>query len=118
MRNFRELEIWKEGISITTLIYQLTKTYPKQEVYGLCSQLRRAAVSIPSNIAEGCRGSNKEMMQYLNIAIGSSFEVETQLTISFNLGYIKESTFQETVARLNILQKRINSFRNTLKPTR
>jgi four helix bundle protein len=86
MRNFRDLEIWKEAMSITTVVYILTKSFPKEELYGLSSQLRRAAVSVPSNIAEGCRGSNKELKQYINIAMGSSFEIETQLMIAQNLG--------------------------------
>ena len=86
MRNFRNLEVWKEAIDLASLVYTLTKKFPKQEQYGLVSQINRCSVSIPSNIAEGCsRSSEKEYSRFLEIAIGSSFEMETQLEISKNL---------------------------------
>ncbi|MGZ3766557.1 MAG: four helix bundle protein, partial [Mucilaginibacter sp.] len=75
--------VWKAGIEITKVVFQLTKTFPSEEKYGLISQMIRSAISIPSNIAEGCgRKSNKELHQFLNIALGSSFELETQLIIA------------------------------------
>ncbi len=77
--------------------------------------MNRSAVSIPSNIAEGCRGSDKELRQYLSIALGSSFELETQLILATRLVYIEEVEFNALLGRLNILQKRINAFRNSIK---
>jgi four helix bundle protein len=115
MRNFRDLEIWKEAMNFTLVIYQLVKEFPPEEKFGLRSQMTRCAVSIPSNIAEGCRGSNKELIQYLNIALGSSFELETQLEISNKVGYIEKNKCDMSIKNLNRLQKRINAFRNHLK---
>jgi len=91
MRNFRELNIWKEGIIIVKESYKLSKKLPKEEKFGLISQICRAAVSIPSNIAESCsRNSELEFKRCLEIAIGSAFELETQLTIISELQYISE----------------------------
>ncbi len=85
-----ELEAWKQSIEFVVLIYKITENFPKHEIYGLSSQLQRAAVSIPSNIAEGCaRTSTKETARFLDIAIGSIAEVETQLIIANKLGYIE-----------------------------
>ena len=115
MRNFRDLVIWKEAIEFTVDIYKLVKKFPKEEMFGLRSQMTRAAVSMPSNIAEGCKGSNKELIHYLNIALGSSFELETQMEIAYKVGYINLEWYNEYTDKINVLQKRINAFRNTLK---
>ena len=115
MRNFRDLTIWKDSISFTTDVYKLVKMFPSHEKFGLTSQLTRCAVSIPSNIAEGCKGSNKELINYLNISLGSTFELETQLIISHNVGYIEDSVFQNLIYNLDPLQKSINAFRNSIK---
>jgi len=83
MHNFKELKVWKAGIEICKTIFVLTRSFPGEEKFGLISQMTRSAVSIPSNIAEGCgRKSNKELHQFLNIALGSSFELETQIIIA------------------------------------
>lgn len=83
-----ELEAWKQSIEFVVSIYKLTENFPKHEVYGLSSQMQRAAVSIPSNIAEGCaRTSPKETSRFLDVAIGSIAEIETQLIIAEKLGY-------------------------------
>ena len=90
--NFKKLEIWKRSRSLVKEIYLLTKSYPKEELYGLTSQIRRATVSIPSNIAEGVsRSTDAQIVHFLDISIASSCEVETQLYLSFDLGYISES---------------------------
>lgn len=82
MRNFRELNIWKQGLEIVKEVYNLSKHLPEQEKFGLISQITRAAISVPSNIAEGCsRNSEIEFKRFLEIAIGSLFELETQLII-------------------------------------
>jgi len=84
----KQLETWKESIKLTTEIYKLTQSFPKEELYGLTNQVRRSAVSIPSNIAEGCaRQTTKETIQFLHIALGSVAELETQLIIANELSY-------------------------------
>ncbi|MBC8400312.1 MAG: four helix bundle protein [Candidatus Marinimicrobia bacterium] len=88
MKSHKDLDVWKNSMSIVTEIYQLTKQFPDEEKFGLSSQLRRAAVSIPSNIAEGAaRSSNKEFIHFLYISLGSLSELETQLLIANNLEY-------------------------------
>ena len=94
MSNFRNLMIWQKSIALTTKIYNSTKKFPKEEQFGITSQIRRSAVSIPSNIAEGFgRDSNKEYLRFLNISIGSLFELQTQLEISKNIEYLTEEEY-------------------------
>ena len=89
--NHKDLEVWKEAMGLAVEIYTVTKKFPKEELYGLTSQIQRAAVSVPSNIAEGCaRKSNKETLRFLSIALGSLAEVETQLILSMHLSYVKD----------------------------
>ena len=91
IRTYRDLDIWKAGIELVKDIYQLTEQFPKQEVYGLVSQMRRAGVSIPSNVAEGFRRYySKEYKQFLYTSLGSCAELETQTTIARELNYITE----------------------------
>ncbi|MDY6849206.1 MAG: four helix bundle protein [Geoalkalibacter sp.] len=97
-----DLIAWKLGIEFVTDIYQSTQTFPKHEIYGLTSQMRRAAVSVPSNVAEGAgRRSRADFRRFLNVALGSLAELETQIIISSNLGYLevqkKEEFFGKTV---------------------
>ncbi len=115
MRDFRRLEIWKEGIELTVKIYRITNSFPSNEKFGLVSQMTRAAVSIPSNIAEGCKGSNKELSRALEITLGSAFELETQLCIAEKIGLISKEKYTVLLDALNSLQRRVNAFRNTLK---
>ncbi|GAH32299.1 unnamed protein product, partial [marine sediment metagenome] len=83
MKDFREMQVWNKGHKLALEIYKLTGGFPKEEIYGLSSQIRRAAVSIPTNIAEGCgRGSAKELKQFLKISMGSASEVEYQILLS------------------------------------
>ena len=114
MRNFRDLEIWKKGIYLAKEIYIITNLFPKEEKYGLTRQIRRCAISIPSNIAEGCSGTNNSLKHYLNIALGSSFELETQLIIAGELNYINKE-INDLIPHINYLQSQINAFRNTIK---
>src|SRR3989304_4895952 len=91
IKSYRDLVVWRRAKEYTVQIYKATEEFPVHELYGLTSQMRRAAVSIPSNIAEGFRRkSRKEKLQFLGIAYGSGAELETQLDISFSLGYIKQ----------------------------
>lgn len=94
MSTFRNLKIWEKAMELVTNTYSLTQNLPKTEMYGLVSQIRRASVSIPSNIAEGYgRKGRKDYYRFLNIAISSLFELQTQFEISKNLNYIKEEEF-------------------------
>jgi four helix bundle protein len=91
LKGHHKLEVWKRSIEFVTTIYKLTESFPKSEVYGLVQQMRKSAVSIPSNIAEGAgRNSKNEFKQFLSIAQGSTAELETQILIARNLGFIKD----------------------------
>jgi len=91
IRNFRDLDVWKKGIKIVREVYRITDTFPKQELYGLVSQMQRSSVSIPSNIAEGFnRLHNKEFKQFLYVALGSCAELETLVEVATELKYIDE----------------------------
>src|SRR5690554_6118199 len=110
MRDFRKLEIWQKGISIVKKVYTLTSSLPDFEKFGLVSQMQRCSVSIPSNIAEGAsRNSEKDFKRFLEIAIGSAFELETQLILCAELNYINTEDQIKTINDLHILQKQINS---------
>lgn len=116
MHNFKKLAIWQLSIDLATLVYKSTKDFPKSEVYGLTSQIRRAAVSIASNIAEGSgRNTDKDFARFLDIAIGSSFELETQIEIAFLLEYIEKDIYEQLIQNCSQLQKMIYSFRKKLK---
>ena len=116
MRNFRNYDIWKSGMDIADKVYSLTDVFLKYETYGLADQLRRAAVSIPSNIAEGCsRTSEAEFAHYLEYSIGSCFEVETQLEIAKRRNYISEEKFNALLLSLQIEEKQLNQFISQLK---
>ncbi len=95
MKTHKDLDVWKEAVEFVKRIYEVTSKFPKEEIYSLTSQIRRCAISIPSNIAEGAaRNGKKEFMQFLYIALGSCAELDTQLIISKELGYI-DSEFNE-----------------------
>lgn len=114
--NFRKLTIWKDGITIVKDTYVTTKTFPKSEVYALSSQMQRCSVSIPSNIAEGTsKGTDKHFTQYLETALGSAFEWETQLIISFEIGYISEDTFKHLEKKVQTIQGMITRFMENLQ---
>ena len=102
IRTYRDLDIWKKGINIVKEIYNLTKQFPKEETYGLISQMKRAAISIPSNIAEGFkRYHSKEYKQFLHITLGSCAELETQITIAKELRYLEENKEKELLEKLD-----------------
>ena len=116
MRNFKELNIWKTAVEITPEIYALANSFPQEEKFGLSSQIKRAMVSIPSNIAEGCsRNSNLEFIRFLEIALGSGFELETQLEIATRLGYLESEKSEATRKKLLQLQIMISNYRTYLK---
>lgn len=115
MHNLKELKIWNKAIDLTVEVYKATASFPKEEVYGLTSQIRRSAVSVPSNISEGAgRNSNKEFIHFLGIANGSSYELQTQLIISNKLNLIPDLTLQPLLKEVEEIQKMTYKFQNTL----
>ena len=117
MRNFRKLDVWKQGIQLVKLVYELIEKLPSEEKFGLRSQITRASVSIPSNIAEGCsRNSEIEFKRFLEIAMGSLFEVETQLILIEELGFANSIELKPIFELLNKEAKMLNAFITKLKP--
>jgi four helix bundle protein len=115
MHQFKELQTWKKSRLFCSKIYNITSTFPSEEKFGIINQLRRASVSIPSNIAEGSsRNSNKDFARFLEIAIGSAYEAETQLLISSDLGFINEENTTELINLLEEITKMTSRFRATL----
>lgn len=113
IRNFRDLEVWKLGRSIVVDIYKQTSSFPKHELYGLVSQMRRAALSIPSNIAEGFnRFHNAEYRQFLYIALGSCAELETRIEVAADLGYLEMIEKDESLKQV---QHETAMLRNLIK---
>ena len=111
MRDFRQYEVWKKAIDIADIVYALCDGFPKYELFALGDQLRRAVVSISSNIAEGAsRTSTAEFAHYLEVSIGSAFEVETQLLIARRRNYISEEVYKTTVMELQSLERQLNTF--------
>ncbi|KFF08420.1 four helix bundle protein [Chryseobacterium luteum] len=116
MANFKELLVWQKSIDFVTDVYGITGSFPKDEMYGLISQIRRASVSIPSNIAEGnSRRSKPDYLQFLKIARGSCAEVETQLIISRNLNYLNEQDHQKLNQGIVEISKMLNGLINSLQ---
>ncbi len=116
MRDFRKLNIWIQAIEIVTKTYELSKELPDTEKFGLKSQIQRAAVSIPSNIAEGAsRNSEIEFKRFLEIAIGSAFELETQFIVIQNLKMINEEKLKELFEILALEQKMLNTLITKIK---
>jgi four helix bundle protein len=115
MNNFRELKVWQKAVTLSVLVYETTAQFPDLEKFNLVSQLQRSAVSIPSNIAEGAgRNSNNLFRQFLSIALGSSYELETQLLISKKLGYLNDERYNDLIEKVTELQKMIFGLSNTL----
>ena len=106
MKTHKDLNVWKESISLVTLIYEKTKLFPKDELFSLTSQIRRSAISIPSNISEGAaRESNKEFLRFLFIAQGSVAELDTQLIIANNLKYLGKEDYLQIYEKLAEIRK-------------
>lgn len=117
IKSYKDLLIWQKGIQIVTLVYQLTSAFPKDEIFSLSNQIKRASVSVPSNIAEGYgRNSEKSFSHFLDISRGSLFEIETQLLIANKLGFITNQTlYKEILSQIEEESKMINGFSKTLK---
>jgi four helix bundle protein len=108
LNSHKDLVVWQKSIEFVTKIYETTNNFPKEELFGLTSQLRRAAISIPSNIAEGfARKHNKELIQFLYVSLGSSVEIETQLLIAKNINYINDEIYLSLTNHLSEISKMI-----------
>ena len=118
MSHFKKILVWQKSISLVTKIYTATSIFPKEEMFGLTSQIRRSSVSIPSNIAEGAgRESTKDFLRFLYISLGSIFEMQTQLEIAKNITYIKEEEFNNLYEDSREIERMLVSFIKKLKDT-
>ena len=116
MNRHKELKVWQEAIEFVSSIYAITKSFPKEELYGLTSQLNRASVSIAANIAEGAgRNSNKEFVQFLSIAMGSCAEVETLLIIAEKQKFLSIEDLETRVQKLNQIQNMLFRLQQSIK---
>ncbi len=121
VKSYRDLQIWQRSVEIAVSIYRLSEGFPSSELYGLASQMRRASVSVASNIAEGHRRSDAEFGRYLTMALGSLAELETQLEIARRVGYLAENDLVEFSKTADVLGRQINTLRqrvtNSQRPT-
>ena len=118
MKDFRELKVWEKAHQLTLLVYKSTAAFPQDERYGLTSQIRRASISIPTNIAEGCgRGSDADFAHFLQIAMGSACETEYQLLLSYDLGYLPQEAYCALRDGLLEVKRMISSLLKTLRTT-
>ena len=116
LRSYRDLLVWQKAVELAVLIYRLTEGFPTREIYGLASQIRRAGVSVPSNIAEGYgRGSRKEYLQFLSIAQGSLKELETQTILAERLGYATVSQAERILSDSEIVGKMLGGLIRSLR---
>ncbi len=113
MHNFKELKVWQKGRKFVKDIYGLTKKFPKEELFVMTSQMRSASISIPSNIAEGAgRGSDKDFSRFIDIATGSTYELESLIYVGFDLEYYSEDVLNEYLDRIQEIQKMLFHFKN------
>ena len=116
MNYFKELKVWQKAMELVTNTYLKSQIFPKEEIYGLTSQIRRCAVSIPSNIAEGCgRNTDKDFNNYLGISLGSAFEFETQLIICKNLSFINQEVINFLESEIQHIQNMIIKLKNSIE---
>ncbi|MBI4682932.1 MAG: four helix bundle protein [Nitrospirae bacterium] len=117
VKTYRDLIVWQKAMHLVTQIYSITKSLPKEEVYGLISQIRRSSVSIPSNIAEGYgRNSSNDYIRVLQISIGSLYELQTQLEICLNLKYLSQLMFDDINEKSREIERMLSSLINKLNP--
>jgi len=115
MHRYKELKVWQKSRELVKEIYLATQDFPKTEDYGITSQIRRSAVSIPANLAEGCgRNTNNELNRFCDIAEGSAFELETLLILSNDLGYLNDESFKNLILKLDEVQRMVFSFKKQL----
>lgn len=117
VRDYKDLFVWQKAMELVTEVYRLVKLLPKEEIYALSDQMRRSAVSIPSNIAEGhSRNSDKELVQYLYIARGSNAELDTQIQIAMNLGYFTAEDAAVAIRCSKETNRLLNAFISKIQP--
>jgi len=115
MHNYRDLKIWQRSMDLAVNVYMIVETFPKEEKYGLSAQIKRSAVSIPSNISEGAgRGSNKQFKYFLEVAMGSNNELQTQLELAVRFNYISQQTTELIIDEASQVYKMTLAFYNTL----
>ncbi|HQS38434.1 MAG TPA: four helix bundle protein [Methylotenera sp.] len=116
IKSYRDLQVWRLAINLSTEVYATTSSFPKNEIFGLCSQLQRAAVSVASNIAEGhARESTKEYLRFISIALGSLAELETQFIISNNLNYINQVNLDGILEKTSEIGRMLRGLQKSLK---
>ena len=116
MRDFKKIQVWEKAHNLTLRLYKLTASFPKEELYGLTSQIRRAASSIPANIAEGAgRDTQIELARFIHIASGSASELEYHLILAHDLGYIDSMIYPELDAAINEIKRMLNGFEKTVQ---
>ena len=116
VKTFRDLLVWQKSMKLVTEIYQLSKSFPKDENYGITAQIRRCSVSIPSNIAEGYgRRSTQDYIRFLNISSGSLYELQTLVEISFNLGYLDKDIFDKIYDATREIERMLSSLTSKLE---
>jgi len=116
MKDFRDLKVWEKAHAVTLTVYRVTKAFPKEEMYGLTSQLRRSCASIPANIAEGCgRGGDADFARFLQIALGSGSETEYHLLLARDLGFIRGSEHHALEKKIQEVKKMLISFLQKLR---
>ena len=116
LKSYRDLLVWQKAIELALLVYRMTEGFPKREIYGLASQLRRAGVSVPSNIAEGYgRGGRREYLQFLSVAQGSLKELETQAILAQRLAYVTSSQAERVLSDSEVVGKMLGSLIRSLK---
>jgi four helix bundle protein len=115
MRDFRKILVWQKSHDLTLRLYKITSTFPKEELYGLTSQIRRASASIPTNIAEGCgRDTQTELARFIHIAAGSASELDYHLLLSYDLGYTNQETYQELEQSISEIKRMLYGFEKTV----
>ena len=115
MQNFRNLKVWQTSHQLVKEVYQCTQIFPKEETYGLSSQIRRSCISIPSNIAEGCgRGTDKDFARFVQIAIGSASELEYQVFLAYELGYLSKTNNSKLTTDIQSIKKMLTSLKKKL----
>jgi four helix bundle protein len=109
IRSYRDLEVWQRSMEVVVKVYHCTQTFPQAENYGLTNQIRRSSVSVPSNIAEGHVRPTKDFARFLNIAMGSVAELETQLELAHRIGYLKEEDFHHLTSEISVIGRKLNT---------
>ncbi|HET9840163.1 MAG TPA: four helix bundle protein [Candidatus Angelobacter sp.] len=116
MRNYRELQVWSKAHNLTLELYRVSRTFPREEIYGLTSQLRRAAVSIGANLAEGCgRRTSSELARFVRIAMGSASELDYHILLCRDLDFMSNDDFTSSTAKLTEIRKMLTSFLSSVE---